>query len=70
MIRWTTIYRNHLSKNELIELIDELKIKLEMKDRELKNLYQVEKAHQKLNGKLQKKIKQQDKEADEMVLYP
>ena len=64
MTLWmTNSQKKHLSKNELIELIDELKTELEMKK-------EISKAHQKLNGKLQKKIKQQDKDAKEMLLYP
>ena len=63
MTKWTTTSLTHLSKGELIELIDELKTKLEMKK-------EISKAHQKLNGKLQQKIKQQDKDAKEMLLYP
>ena len=31
---------------------------------------EISKAHQKLNGKLQQKIKQQDKDAKEMLNYP
>ena len=63
MTRWTTNFQKHLSKGELIELIDELKTELEMKK-------QISKAHQKLNGKLRQKIKQQDKDAKEMLNYP
>ena len=63
MTLWTMTSLKHLSKGELIELIDELKTELEMKK-------EISKAHQKLNGKLQKKIKQQDKDAKEMLLYP
>ena len=84
MTLWTTTSLTHLSKGELIELIDELKTELEMKK-------QISKAHQKLNGelqgrlkslldindeyqrynvKLEQKMKQQDKDAKEMLLYP
>ena len=63
MTLWTMPSLPHLSKGELIALIDELKTELEMKK-------EISIGHQKLNGKLRQKIKQQDKDAEEMLNYP